>query len=81
MVDRLRCVPGRFIEAPEHLIHPLFHGRADADPDDVGKMAEDLGIDVVAEGVETPAQRAFLAADGCDYIQGYLVGKPSASGN
>ncbi len=39
-------------------------------------MARDLGIEVVAEGVETPAQRDFLAARGCRIMQGYLFGRP-----
>jgi predicted signal transduction protein with EAL and GGDEF domain len=39
-------------------------------------LSRGLGMPVVAEGVETEAQRAFLAAEGCDAIQGYLVGRP-----
>jgi len=39
-------------------------------------MAESLGIEVVAEGVETQAQRDFLEAEGCGIYQGYLFGKP-----
>jgi EAL domain-containing protein (putative c-di-GMP-specific phosphodiesterase class I) len=39
-------------------------------------LSHALNIKVVAEGVETPAQRDFLAGIGCDYIQGYLIGKP-----
>ena len=39
-------------------------------------MADALGMQVVAEGVETEAQLAHLKALGCDYIQGYLFGKP-----
>jgi EAL domain-containing protein (putative c-di-GMP-specific phosphodiesterase class I) len=31
---------------------------------------------VIAEGVETEVQRAFLAANGCDQMQGYLLAKP-----
>jgi len=37
-------------------------------------LAHALGLAVVAEGVETPAQRDFLAELGCDYMQGLLVG-------
>ena len=33
-------------------------------------------LKVVAEGVETEAQREFLRACGCDFIQGYLIGRP-----
>ena len=39
-------------------------------------MAESLGLEVVAEGVETQAQRDFLEAEGCVLYQGYLYGKP-----
>lgn len=39
-------------------------------------IGRDLGMDVLAEGVETMAQHALLAAAGCEYFQGYLYGKP-----
>ena len=39
-------------------------------------MAHELGMKVVAEGVETPLQRDLLAAAGCDYAQGYLFARP-----
>ena len=41
-------------------------------------LAHALDIRTVAEGVETEAQREFLARCGCDFIQGYLVGRPEA---
>lgn len=39
-------------------------------------MSRALDLDVVAEGIETEAQRRFLIASGCRYGQGYLLGKP-----
>ena len=52
------------------------------DPDDVVivqtiiNMASNLGMGVIAEGVETEAQRAFLEQHGCPLFQGYLFSKP-----
>ena len=39
-------------------------------------LAQTFGLSVIAEGVETEAQRAFLAANGCTAYQGYLFGRP-----
>jgi EAL domain-containing protein (putative c-di-GMP-specific phosphodiesterase class I) len=41
-------------------------------------MAGALGCDIVAEGVETEVQLAQLKALGCEFAQGYLVGKPQS---
>nr|WP_295939068.1 EAL domain-containing protein [uncultured Acidovorax sp.] len=40
-------------------------------------MARNLELDVIAEGVETEAQKDFLARHGCVYFQGYLLGRPT----
>ncbi|MGZ8176169.1 EAL domain-containing protein [Methylobacter sp.] len=53
-----------------------------SDPDDaiivqtIIAMATSLGMEVIAEGVETEEQRAFLELHGCPAIQGYLFGRP-----
>ena len=52
------------------------------DPDDAAitsaviALGKALGIAVVAEGVETEEQAAYLAQSGCQLIQGYFVGQP-----
>lgn len=42
-------------------------------------LAENLGVDVVAEGIETQEQRDLLAAMGCQFGQGFLFGYPQAA--
>ncbi|GAA3957623.1 GGDEF domain-containing response regulator [Allohahella marinimesophila] len=42
-------------------------------------MAHSLGLEVVAEGVETVEQFEFLRALGCDYGQGFLIGRPMSA--
>jgi diguanylate cyclase (GGDEF)-like protein/PAS domain S-box-containing protein len=42
-------------------------------------LAHNLGLSVIAEGVETEDQRQFLAEEGCSTFQGYLYHKPLAA--
>lgn len=52
------------------------------DPDDavicqtIVALGHNLGMQVIAEGVETTGQRDFLAGIGCDAFQGYLFARP-----
>jgi EAL domain-containing protein (putative c-di-GMP-specific phosphodiesterase class I) len=43
-------------------------------------LGQSLGLKVVAEGVETPDQLAFLEREGCRYVQGFLFYKPLSAG-
>jgi diguanylate cyclase (GGDEF)-like protein len=47
--------------------------------DAVVKLAQALGLKVVAEGVETEAQNQILRSLGCDELQGYLFAKPMSA--
>ena len=39
-------------------------------------MAERLGLETLAEGVETVGEHALLAQLGCDHVQGYGIARP-----
>jgi diguanylate cyclase (GGDEF)-like protein/PAS domain S-box-containing protein len=43
-------------------------------------LGHGLGMSIVAEGVETQEQLAFLADEDCDAVQGYFIGKPAPIG-
>ncbi len=63
-------------------IDQSFVKRVPADSGDVAVvagligLAHTLGLQVIAEGVETAAQLQFLRNHGCDAVQGYLIGRP-----
>jgi len=39
-------------------------------------LAEQLGLETLAEGVETPGEHAMLAQLGCRHVQGFGIGRP-----
>jgi len=53
------------------------HGGSAAIVRSVIGLARGLRLPVLAEGVETEQQRQMLAREGCDEIQGYLIGRPA----
>jgi EAL domain-containing protein (putative c-di-GMP-specific phosphodiesterase class I) len=40
-------------------------------------IARDLGIEVLAEGIETEAELAYVVGEGTDLVQGYLFARPA----
>jgi EAL domain-containing protein (putative c-di-GMP-specific phosphodiesterase class I) len=59
-----------FVE--EILVDPISGAVAQA----IIAFSKAMGLSVIAEGVETEEQRAFLAALGCHSFQGYLFSHP-----
>ncbi len=58
------------------MTHLLDDDRDEAVARSVVSLGHDLGLTVVAEGVETAEVRQRLLELGCDEVQGYLLGRP-----
>ena len=73
----LKTLPIQRIKLDRSFVKDMEHS-----PDDQAicraaiQMAHSLGLEVVAEGVETEAQRDFLTHHRCDLMQGYHLGRP-----
>ena len=73
----LLCSPFSMLKIDRSLIDWFSEGKADiALVNAVISMAHSLEMKVVATGVETQAQLAHLAAQGCDFAQGSFISKP-----
>ncbi len=77
----LRSYPFDVLKIDREFVSDLTHDATDRELVNAAiAMAHGLGLKVVAEGVETAEQNAFLAAQSCDYGQGWLFGKPVPAG-
>ncbi|MEJ2694358.1 MAG: EAL domain-containing protein, partial [Candidatus Thiodiazotropha sp.] len=80
-LSHLRQFPFDFIKIDREFIR---HADTDSNDANLVKAMVQLGrafdIQVIAEGVETESQVAFLQSLECDYLQGYLIGVPNHAG-
>jgi diguanylate cyclase (GGDEF)-like protein/PAS domain S-box-containing protein len=76
-LSRLRDLPFDRLKVDKAFIDDIDRG-ADGPMlvDTILEMAHVLGLDVVAEGVETDTQAHYLRQRGCDFAQGFLFSKP-----
>jgi diguanylate cyclase (GGDEF)-like protein/PAS domain S-box-containing protein len=75
----LKRLPLDQLKIDQSFVHEML-----TSPKDTGivraiiNVGDSVGLQVIAEGVETEAQRTALIALGCTHFQGYLFGKPRA---
>ncbi len=73
----LQCLPIDIMKIDKTFIDKIIlHDKHRALVKSLVSIAHELSIEVVAEGVEYQSQFDTLREVGCDYIQGYLLGKP-----
>lgn len=77
----LKRFPVDYVKIDQAFIRGLLEGSQDAAiTRAIIAMAKSLQLKVVAEGVETLEQLAFLREHGCDEVQGYLISRPVDAG-
>ena len=76
-LDLLRRLPIKRIKIDRSFVQDVGSDRVDeAISSATIALAHQLHLEVVGEGVETDFQRQFLEEQGCDLLQGYLLGRP-----
>jgi len=77
----LARLPIQSVKIDQRFVHGLEHNRNDeAITQAIIALSHSLGLRCIAEGVETPAQFAFLRAHGCEEAQGFLIAHPLDEG-
>lgn len=73
----LKRLPVDVLKIDRSFVMECDHGSdAEAIPRAIIALGHNLGLNVVAEGVETEAQQTLLREAGCDQFQGYLIARP-----
>jgi diguanylate cyclase (GGDEF)-like protein len=79
-LSNLRRFPLSELKIDQAFIRDLAPGTQDAAiVKAIISVGHDLGLSVIAEGVETAAQLDFLLENGCNAVQGYHIGKPMSA--
>ncbi len=78
-LGQVHTFPLKMIKIDRSFVSPIGVGNASRSTAVIGAilaLSHSLGLEVVAEGIETEEQRKALEAMGCVYGQGYLFGRP-----
>lgn len=76
-LSRLKNFPVHILKIDKSFLYDLAHNKSNASIiQSIISLAHGLGLKVVAEGVETTEQFAFLKENYCDYIQGFYFNPP-----
>jgi EAL domain-containing protein (putative c-di-GMP-specific phosphodiesterase class I) len=75
-LDMLRALPFSTVKIDRSLIAAIGDPQNDIILRNTIGLIHELGMEALAEGVETGTQLAFLRRTGCDLVQGYWIGKP-----
>lgn len=73
---RLRDLPVDTLKIDQSFVRDMDHPKGEFLVSGIIGLAHGLGKAVIAEGVETRAQRSALAGMGCEYLQGFLLSRP-----
>jgi diguanylate cyclase (GGDEF)-like protein len=77
-LNHLRAFPGASLKIDRSFVQSVEESGSDAAiVRSLIAMAHSLDLKVIAEGVERPAQLRILAEYGCDFVQGFLLGRPA----
>jgi len=75
----LKCLPVDILKIDQSFVRDIGKDReSEAIVRSIIAIGRSMKLHVIAEGVETEEQFAFLAESGCHAVQGYLLGRPSA---
>lgn len=81
VLSYLKRFPVEVVKVDRALVRDLPHEESDCNViSNIVELAHDLDLQVLAEGVESEAQRTFLLSAQCDMVQGYLIGEPVCLG-
>ena len=75
-LHRIMSEPIKLIKIDRSLINELSDDKTRSVLSDTIRMIKAIGMEIVAEGVETAETAQWLIYKGCDYIQGYYYAKP-----
>ena len=76
-LGQLKTLPAKVLKIDRSFVSSMESDQSDAAiVSSTIELSHRLGLEVIAEGVETPAHLARLRAAGCDIAQGHLLGRP-----